>query len=86
MHPEAKPIWIAYSNAETPDRLGIKGYQRVLTPLEPGWYAIGVNELYGSSEQYKIFHSLKPVDYIGYSIYVYFLKDSDVRTLVRDDT
>lgn len=86
VHPEAKPIWIAYSNAETPDRLGIKGYQRVLTPLEPGWYAIGVNELYGSSEQYKIFHSLKPVDYIGYSIYVYFLKDSDVRTLVRDDT
>ena len=83
-HPEARPIRIAYSCAETPERLGIEGYQRADGPPNPGWYAIGVNELYGSSGQYKMFLNFTPVDYIGYSIYVYHLTENDICHLLKN--
>jgi hypothetical protein len=48
-------------------------------PSEPdaGWFAVGVNELYSSSKQYEYFKLFEPVDYVGYSIYVYHITIDD---------
>jgi hypothetical protein len=54
-HPEARPIKIAYSGSESLERLGIKDNQQPPDKPESGWFAIGVNELYGKSKQYEWF-------------------------------
>jgi len=73
-HPEARPIKIAYSSTESLDRLGIKDTQQPPKEPEPGWFALGVNEIYASSKQYEYFKQFEPVDFIGYSIYIYHIK------------
>ncbi|MGL6194418.1 MAG: ArnT family glycosyltransferase [Thermoguttaceae bacterium] len=73
-HPEAKPLHIVYSGAESLERIGIQVETTIPENLEPGWYVIGVNELYGS-KQYEKFRSLKPVDRIGWAIYVYHITE-----------
>jgi len=70
-HPEARPLKIAYTSAESLDRLGIKDNQQPPNAPKPGWFALGGNEIYGSSKQYEYFKRFEPVDMIGYSIYVY---------------
>ena len=75
-HPEAGPIKIAYFPTESLERLGIKTKTPSGTP-EPGWYAIGVNELYGASGIYRSFQNLEPVDRIGNSIYIYHIDGED---------
>ncbi len=35
------------------------------------WYALSVNEIYGHSQQYCYYRSLKPTAMAGYSIYIY---------------
>jgi len=72
-HPEARPIKIAYSSTESFDRLGIKDNQQPPVEPEPGWFALGVNEIYSSSKQYEYFKRLEPIDRIGYSIYIYHI-------------
>jgi 4-amino-4-deoxy-L-arabinose transferase-like glycosyltransferase len=84
-HPEARPIKIVYSSTETLDRLGIKDDQQLLSQgLESGWFAIGVNELYGSSKQYEYFKQFEPVDRIGYSIYIYHITHEDANRVRRE--
>ena len=80
-HSEANPIRIAYFCAESPERLGIKGVQQIKNPLESGWYAIGVHELYSSSGRYQPFQKITPVDSVGYSIYIYHLSESDIAAM-----
>ena len=37
----------------------------------PGFYAIGANDLYDRTDKYESFRLQKPIDKIGYSIYIY---------------
>jgi hypothetical protein len=84
-HTEARPIKIVYSSTDTLDRLGIKDDQQLLSQgLEPGWFAIGIHELYGSSKQYEYFKQFEPVDRIGYSIYIYHITPEDVNRVRRE--
>jgi len=79
-NPEKRPITIIYNGAESLERLGIKAETTIPENPKPGWYAIGVNDLYGS-KQYEYFKSIKPVDRIGWSIYIYSLSEGDVASL-----
>lgn len=83
-HPEARPIRIVYSCTKTPERLGIQDCHRITNPPEPGWYAMSMNNLYSSSGSHKMFRGLTPVDYIGYSIYVYYLTQSDIDCFLKN--
>jgi hypothetical protein len=76
-HTEARPIKIVYSSTESLDRLGIKDDQILSQKLEVGWFAIGVNELYGLSKHYEYFKQFDPVDRIGYSIYIYHITQEE---------
>jgi 4-amino-4-deoxy-L-arabinose transferase-like glycosyltransferase len=72
-HPEARPIRIAYTPTEPFERLGIDA-EIPSGDLEPGWYVIGANELYGPGDLYKAFRSLEPVDRIGMSLWIYHIE------------
>jgi len=74
---EKRPIAIVYSGAESLERLGIKA-ETISEDMKPGWYVIGVNELYGS-QQYERFRSIKPVEWIGWGIYIYHLAESEIK-------
>ena len=39
----------------------------------PGWYAVGVNDLFCYTKQYAYFRFFEPVDMAGYSIYIYHI-------------
>ncbi|MGL4944254.1 MAG: ArnT family glycosyltransferase [Thermoguttaceae bacterium] len=75
-HPLSRPMFIAYSSSESLDRLGIESSPPP-KELVTGYYAIGINELFDSSNQYAFFRDLTPVDRIGYSIYVYHITPDD---------
>ncbi|MDR1491387.1 MAG: hypothetical protein LBT05_01505, partial [Planctomycetaceae bacterium] len=47
-------------------------------------FAIGVNELYGKSKQYEWFKQFKPIDRIGYSIYIYHITLEDANRVRRE--
>jgi len=83
-HSEARPIKIAYSSTESLDRLGIKDNQQ--PPREPhsGWFALGVNEIFASSKQYEYFKQFEPVDFIGYSIYIYHITPEEANRVRRE--
>lgn len=83
-HPEARPIKIAYSSTESLDRLGIKDNEQPSSEPEPGWFAVGVNEIYSSSKQYEYFKQFEPVDRIGYSIYVYHIIPEEANRVRRE--
>ena len=83
-HPEMRPIKIAYSSTESFDRLGIKDNQHPPQEPEPGWFALGVHEIYGSSKQYEYFKQFNPVDYIGYSIYIYHITLDEANRVRRE--
>lgn len=86
-HPEVKPIHFAYFGFASPDHAGIewkevpKLLESEIGPdgpeLEPGWYAISVNHLYGYKHYendepvYTYFQRFTPVAKAGYSIYIY---------------
>lgn len=78
-HPEARPIRIAYASVESFERLGIEGNEPPPSEPEPGWFAVGVHELYSASGQYEYFFHFKPVDRIGDSIDIYHLTPDDVK-------
>jgi hypothetical protein len=81
---EARPIKIAYSSTESFERLGIKDNQQPPSEPEPGWFAVGVNELYSSSKQYEYFKRFEPVNMIGYSIYIYNITPEKVNRVRRE--
>lgn len=74
-HPETRPIHFAYNGGETLSRLGLDDLLKFENPPLPGWYAIGVNELYGAKE-YESFKNLEPVDRIGWGILIYHLPET----------
>ena len=80
-HPEARPIHIEYFSAETPERLGIQESRKSRNLSEPGWYAIGVNQLYDSSNRYEKFRWMIPVDHIGYSVFIYNVAKQDTEQI-----
>ena len=83
-HPEARPIKIAYSSTESLDRLGIKDNRQPPMEPEPGWFALGVNEIYSSSRQYEYFKRFEPIDMIGYSIYIYYITLEEANRVRRE--
>ena len=82
LHPEIKSLKGAYSGSYPIELTTIpnQGMPSVDTP-EPSWYALSVNYLYDKSGQYRYFLNFTPVDYIGYSIYVYHIMESDIAVL-----
>ncbi|MDR1480141.1 MAG: hypothetical protein LBJ00_14490 [Planctomycetaceae bacterium] len=81
-HPEARPIRIVYSDSGSLERLDIKD-DDLLKSDEPvaGWFAIGVNELYGSAKRYEWLKQFAPIDRVGYSIYIYRVTPEDANRL-----
>ncbi|MDR0336602.1 MAG: glycosyltransferase family 39 protein [Planctomycetaceae bacterium] len=53
--------------------------------LQPGWYALSVNDLYNREKQYRHFLHLKPVARVGYSMYIYHVTPEDANR-VRTET
>lgn len=86
-HPEIKTIGVAYFGVVPPSLAGIPdtevpedmGHSVHTPPIEPGWYAISVNHVYGyrrfdrSQPVYEYFRRFSPTAKAGYSIYIYHL-------------
>jgi hypothetical protein len=70
-HPECQPIFIAQSSYYDIEVAGIKSDVTLKNLTTPGWYAIGVNNLYKKKEEYHCFLNRQPTAKIGYSIYIY---------------
>jgi hypothetical protein len=76
-HPEVRPLTSYYESQYSKENINLNDNQFIDSSQQPfnkspsGWFAIGVNELYGSSKQYEYFKQLEPVTVIGYSIYIY---------------
>ncbi len=77
-HPEAMPIYVEYNCPEGIERIGIKTAGKPPSEPTPGWFAIGVNDLYGSTGTYDWLKPYEPYAIVGYSIYVYNLTQDDV--------
>ncbi|MDR3111148.1 MAG: hypothetical protein LBU65_15885, partial [Planctomycetaceae bacterium] len=57
------------------NKLGIERDGNVPEKPQNGWMLIGVNELYSRSGQYNWLQKYKPVDMIGYSIWIYKIEE-----------
>ncbi|SFI24575.1 ArnT family glycosyltransferase [Planctomicrobium piriforme] len=81
-HPEAPPLYVAYSGVADPELFDI-ATQDVVLPLgdemfAPGWYAVSVNRLHGYDDPgspWTRFLPLTPVGRAGYSILIYHLAE-----------
>lgn len=80
-HPEAAPIRVEYPCPETVERLGIRTVGKPPHEPEPGWYALGVNDLYAAAGRYAWFKNIEPVAMIGYSIYVFHVDENEAARL-----
>ncbi len=47
--------------------------ETVSQTLQPGWYAISVNDLYGEEKEFRVFMKYRPATIIGYTIYIYHI-------------
>ena len=83
-HTEARPLYLSYFGmfdaAAIYPVLRPIGEAKVNDGPRPGWYAVSVNTVYGYSlgglqrepvTTYTYFQRFEPVDYAGYSIYIY---------------
>lgn len=90
-HPEAKPLYLCYYGYFNPQDLDIDSS---LPPVNenqspdfqppPGWYAISVNYLKGygwrqPKNGFSYFQKYQPVATAGYSIYIFHIKESDLK-------
>jgi hypothetical protein len=80
-HPEVSPVKIVYSCPEDISRLGIKTEGEPPYQPEPGWYALGVNDIYASSGDYAWLKKFNPNKIIAYSIYVYHITQDDIDSI-----
>jgi hypothetical protein len=83
-HPEARPFTNYYDSRYSKENVNINdddfidNNQPLANEPEAGWFAVGVNELYGSTKQYEYFKLFEPVDYVGHSIYIYHITIDDI--------
>ncbi len=87
-HPEARPIGVKYFNTVQPNNLGLE-VEQVPTEPRPGYYAVSVNYLAGSTfpsgarpragmpGPYAYFQHFTPIARAGYSIYIYRITPDD---------
>lgn len=73
-HPEARPLYVNYAGTDSFERLGVKDIKPVPQDRESGWYALDVNELYGT-KQYDDFKTQTPTARIGWGIYIYHIDE-----------
>ncbi len=91
-HPDRKPLYLAYFGMDDPRRVGIR-YHLPPQELRPGWYVVSVNPLYGLThfvrdpqgrfvplprEYFAPLRRFRPVERIGYSLYVFHIRPEDV--------
>jgi hypothetical protein len=51
---------------------------------KPGWYALGVDQIYGREHQYLYFLNYEPVATAGYSIYIYHITLDEANRVRRE--
>jgi hypothetical protein len=82
-HPRATPMHVAFANYLNPNRFGVPCGtveshsvvgQSGNRSFPPGWYAISLDMLARSDGDLVAFRRVVPVDYIGYSMHVYYLE------------
>jgi hypothetical protein len=82
-HPEARPLTSYYESQYSEENINLNDNQFIDSSQQPpnapqsGWFAIGVNELYGSFRQYEYFKQFEPVAIVGNSIYIYHVTQED---------
>jgi hypothetical protein len=74
-HPEKKPLFISVESAISPDKHNIEHNGNVPETLENGWMLISVNLLNDQTEKYKWLKKYEPIGMIGYSIWIYHIKN-----------
>jgi len=83
-HPEAHPLFLAYSGVVDPQLAGIPAepvsadWLNGAGQLREGWYAISVNHLHGYDSAPPVcrrFLREQPVDRAGYSIFIYHIAE-----------
>jgi hypothetical protein len=74
-HPEVKEIYTALSGSYPLEQTKIPTKSPSIGKLQHGWYAISVNHLYSKDGNYKQFLDKQPATRIGYSIYVYNVRE-----------
>jgi len=77
-HSNARPFHCYYKSLYQNDQVNIIDgdvYFDMQPPNEPepGWFALGVNEIYEMSKQCEYFKQFEPVNIIGYSVYIYHI-------------
>ncbi len=85
-HPEVENIKIEYPCPEGIERIGIASAGTPPTEPEPGWFALGVNDIYAASERFAWFKRTSPVAFVGYSIYVYHITAVEAERLQTETT
>jgi hypothetical protein len=89
-HPKVRPLTNYYESQYSKANIHLDDDQFIDNPQQPpdapqsGWYAIGVNELYGSFKHYEYFKQFEPITIIGYSIYIYHLTVEDANRVRRE--
>ncbi|MGL6196805.1 MAG: hypothetical protein ACRC2T_18490, partial [Thermoguttaceae bacterium] len=76
-NPNASPFFLKYSSYFDPKYAGVVYNKQEPNVTTPGWHAISVNYLHGRDEQYRDFLQLKPVELIGYTIYIYYIPETE---------
>ncbi len=83
-HPEIEKIRIEYPCPEGIERIGIPTAGTPPTEPESGWFALGVNDIYAASGRFAWFKKASPVDFVGYSIYVYHITPAEAERLQHE--
>lgn len=84
-HPEVESIRIAYPCPERIERIGIASEGLPPTIPEPGWYALGINDIYAASGLYSWFKETEPVAFVGYSIYIYHVTPEEADRIRKEN-
>lgn len=74
-HPEVSEICVYYEEGCAIPLTKIPLKENRPTQPEPGWYAVGVNDLYEPNKQLEWLKDHKPYAIIGNTIYVYWVKE-----------
>ena len=75
-NPEARPLYVDCFSAVEPKFYRIESEPDSFQ-IQPGWYAMSVNQLHDPRHKYDGFLKLRPLAMAGYSIYIYRLSAED---------